>query len=405
MRLDNDVVIIGTGITDFGKFDRSIRSLTAEAVRLALTDANVTAQEVGMVFFGNAVGGITTGQESIRGQVALKPTGLLGKPIVNVDNACASGTTAAHLAMMAVKAGVCDVAVAVGAERLTHPDKRVTFSAFGAGVDLTTLQEEAAAAGRTDADIAASLTGGGTKSNFMDEYAAMALAYMARTGATADDFARVVVKSRGFGADNPHAQFRSPTTVADVLAARRISGPLTMPMCSPIGDGAAVVVIASRQFAQQRGAEAIGVRAAVLVSGSELESKAPERAARAVLEEAGVDPLDLDVVEVHDAAAPGELIAYEQIGLCPPGDGPKLIREGVTDRGGRVLVNPSGGLLSRGHPVGATGCAQLIELSDQLRGRAGARQQPGARLAFAHNNGGQLMIDTAVATGTIIERL
>ena len=405
MKVDNSVVIAGTGITVFGKFDRSIRSLAAEAVGQALADAGVTADEVGMVFFGNSVGGITTGQEAIRGQVALKPTGLLGKPIFNVENACASGTSAAHLAVMAIQAGACDVALAVGAERLTHPDKRVTFSAFGSGVDLETLREEAEAAGRDAADIAVTLTGGGTKSNFMDEYAGMARDYMAETGATVEDLARVVVKSRRFGAANPNAQFRIPTTVEEVLAARAISDPLTLPMCSPIGDGAAAVVLASREFARARRCDAVGIRSAVTVSGAGLEPKAPERAARRAFDEAAIDPRDLDVVEVHDAAAPGELIAYEQIGLCAPGDGAKLLREGVTDHGGWVVVNPGGGLLSRGHPVGATGCAQLVELSDQLRGRGGARQVDAARLAFAHNNGGQIAGDMAAATATILERL
>jgi acetyl-CoA acetyltransferase len=403
----SQAVIAGTGMTSFGRFlERSVRSLATEAVQQALDDARVAPDDVGMIFFGNAVSGLVTGQETIRGQVALLSTGLLGKPIVNVDNACASSSSAAHMAIMAVRAGAVDVALAVGAERLTHEDKTVTFRAFASAIDLETIRERAAARGQaTDpAAIAEQLTGGGTRSNFMDLYAATAREYMERTGATAEDFARVTVKSRKFGSQNPKAQFRQPVTVDEVLASRAIAPPLTLFMCSPVGDGAAAVVVCSAEYAARIGANAVRVRAAVLQSGTLEPPHSVERAVPKAYAEAGIGPGDLDVVELHDAAAPAELVYYEELGLCAPGDGAKLQRSGATDLGGRVPVNTGGGLLSRGHPIGATGCAQLVELCDQLRGRAGTRQVEGARLGLAQNGGGTIGPDMAAVAITILER-
>lgn len=400
-------VIAGTGMTPFGRFpERSVRSLATEAVREALEDARVRADDVGMVFFGNAVSGLVTGQESIRGQVALLPTGLLGKPIVNVDNACASSSSAAHLAFLAVRSGAIDVALAVGAERLTHEDKAVSMKAFVSAIDLETIRERAAARGKAvdPGSLADQLTGGGTRSNFMDIYAATARAYMKRTGATAEDFARVAVKSRKFGSQSPKAQFRKAVTIEEVLASREIAPPLTLFMCSPIGDGAAAVVICSAEYAARHGADAVGVRASVLVSGTLEPPHSVERAVPRAFAEAGIGPEDLDVVELHDAAAPAELLYYEELGLCAPGDGAKFLRSGATDLGGRVPVNTGGGLLSRGHPIGASGCAQLVELCEQLRGRAGARQVEGARLALAQNGGGTIGPDMAAVVITILER-
>src|SRR5262245_11769592 len=400
-------VIAGTGMTSVVPcLERSVRSLATEAVQQALDDARVAPDDVGMIFFGNAVSGLVTGQETIRGQVALLPTGLLGKPIVNVDNACASSSSAAHMAIMAVCAGAVDVALAVGAEKLTHEDQTVTFRAFASAIDLETIRERAAACGEpTDlASIAERLTGGGTRSNFMDIYASTAREYLERTGARAEDFARVTVKSRPFPSRNPKAQLRQPVTVEEVLASRAIAPPLTLFMCSPVGDGAAAVVVCSPKYAARAGADAVRVRAAVLQSGTLEPPHSVERAVTKAFTEAGVGPDDVDVVELHDAAAPAELVYYEELGLCAPGAGAKLVRSGVTDMGGRVPVNTGGGLLSRGHPIGATGCAQLVELCDQLRDRAGTRQVNRARLALAQNGGGTIGPDMAAVAITILER-
>jgi acetyl-CoA acyltransferase len=385
------VVIGGIGMTQFGKFlERNLKSLSDEAVGLALKDARVTVNDVDRIFFGNAAAGVVTGQEMIRAQSSLRNTGLDGKPMYNVENACASGSSALNLAWLSVASGQSETALVVGTEKLSHEDKAVSFGAFAKAVDL----EEPLPEGVTT----------GTGSLFMDLYAAKARKWMEKTGAEASDFARVVVKSRRAGSLNPLAQFRKETTIEEVLESRMVSNPLTLFMCSSIGDGAAALFICSEGYAKKHDIRPVYIRASSIVSAKADGSGdlVAVRAARAAYEEAGVGPSDIHVVELHDASAPAELIHYENLGLCPPGDAAKLIRSGDTDIGGRISVNPSGGLLSRGHPVGATGVAQIVELTQQLRGTAGARQRPGAKVALAENNGGQLAGDSAVALVTIL---
>jgi acetyl-CoA acyltransferase len=411
-----DVRIAGAAMTRFGKFpDSTIRSLAEEAVGEALRDAGIGPEAVQMVFFSNATAGVLTGQEMIRGQVALRHTGLLGIPIVNVENACASASTAFHLACMAVRSGSVDVALAVGSEKLTHEDKQRSFAAIGTAVDMLQLRElkeqlrapRPVAAGASAGSPAPVQAEGadGNRSFFMDIYASMSRAYMDRSGATVRDLAEVAVKSHRNAALNPKAQFRTEVSVDEVLASREISAPLTLLMCSPIGDGAAAVVVCSEEYARRLGTTQVRVRACALVSGTDRTAGEPgavERAARRAYADAGLGPEDLDVVEVHDAAAPAELMCYEELGLCAPGEGPRLLASGDTALHGRLPVNPSGGLLSKGHPIGATGCGQLVELVDQLRGRCGARQVEGPRIALAENGGGFLGTDAAAMVVTIL---
>jgi acetyl-CoA acetyltransferase len=238
----------------------------------------------------------------------------------------------------------------------------------------------------------------------MDIYAWIGRDYAARSGATATDFAEVAAKSHDHAARNPKAQYRDPLTVAEVLGSRLIADPLTLLMCSPVGDGAAAVVVTRRNDLPVRSSR-VRVAACVLRSGRRRgpgDLSALQLASLRAYDAAGVGPAELDVIEVHDAAAPAELIAYEELGLCPEGDGPKLLHSGHTRLGGRQVVNPSGGLLSRGHPIGATGCAQIVELADQLRGRCGARQVEQARIALAENAGGFLGTDNAALAITIL---
>ena len=391
--------IAGAAMTEFGKIDgRTLRTLAEEAVRDALADAALTPRDVQMVFFGNAADGLISGQEMIRGQSALRHTGLLGLPIVNVENACASATTAFRLACMAVESGAVDVALAVGAEKLTHADKARPLAAIGTAIDLS---EPPTLAGRIVGDQEPT----GPKSYFMDVYAAMAADYSRSSGATEEDYADVAVKNGRHGALNPKAQYRNGVTREAVLASRMISPPLRLLMCSPVSDGAAALVVCSEEFARRHGNAEVRVRACELRSGTDPaagELPGVTLAARAAYEKAGLGPGDVHVAEVHDGAAPAELIVYEQLGLCGAGEGPKLLASGDTALGGRVPVNTGGGLLSRGHPIGATGCAQLVELVDQLRGRAGARQVPDARVALAENAGGYLDTDSAAIGVTVL---
>jgi acetyl-CoA acyltransferase len=407
-----EVYVAGAAMTRFGKFpDTTIRALAEEAVNGALDDAGVSAADVGMVFFSNAVAGLLTNQEMIRGQVALRHTGLLGVPMVNVENACASASSAFYLACLAVGSGAAEVALAVGSEKLTHEDRSRSFAAIGTAVDQLQLAELArwASSGSAGSPLPgqaeqAGQAGGGKRSFFMDIYAASSRAYMKSSGATREDFAQVAVKSHRHAALNPYAQYRTEVTVDDVLASREIAPPLTLLMCSPIGDGAAALVVCSPGMARRLGAE-VRVRACSLVSGRDRgpgEPGAVERAAEAAYEQAGLGPGDLDVVELHDAAAPAELITYEELGLCGEGEGPALLASGATTLGGKIPVNLSGGLLSKGHPIGATGCGQLVELADQLRGRCGQRQAAGARVALAQNGGGFLGTDAAAMVVTVL---
>jgi acetyl-CoA acyltransferase len=387
-----DVYIAGAYVTPFGKFpEKSLRVLAAEAVTGALADAGCGPDEIDAVYFANAAEGLLTGQEMVRGQVVLDGTGLEGKPVINCENACASGSTAAHLAFTAVQSGAADVALALGAEKLTNPDRARTFAVFQAGWDV---ERFGGPDGKSD------------QSAFMSTYADMARQYMVRSGATIEDFAAVSVKSHANGALNPKAQYRDPLTVDEVLASRVIDEPLRVLMCSPIGDGASAIVVANARGLARLDADPVRVLAAALRSGGRNEAESPVVVAtRAAYEQAGIGPGDLDVIEVHDAAAPAELMVTEELGIAGPGEGPALFRAGETELGGRVPINPGGGLLSRGHPIGATGCAQLTELVDQLRGRCGARQVHGAKIALAENGGGWLGgKGPAAATITILAR-
>ncbi len=390
--------------------ESSVRSLATAAVGEALADAGVGVGDVDMLVFANAGEGVLTGQEMIRGQVVFHGYGFGGIPIMNVENACASASTALQVACMAVETGTAGVAVAVGAEKLTNPDKRRTMAVFSAAVDfddMPALREQ------VQRDLLGIGTDAGTdavtgpiQSALMDVYAATARRFFARGGGSATDAAAVAVKNRAHATVNPRAQFRERVTLDQVLGSRMIADPLRLLMCSPIADGAAAVIVCAEGRARSLGATPpVRIEACTLRSGGsgDIESNgAVRRAAAAAYEAAGVAPADLDVGEVHDAAAPAELWAYEQLGLCGAGGAPGLLADGVTRLGGRCPVNPSGGLLSRGHPVGATGLAQVVELADQLRGRCGPRQVGGARLALAQNSGGHLSGEEAVAVVTIL---
>jgi acetyl-CoA acetyltransferase len=399
-----NVAILGTGMTQFGRLSgEDLRSLSETAVAAALADAGLQPRDVQMVLFGNAVEGAMHGQEMIRAEVALRRTGLHGVSMINVENACASSSSAFQLACMAVSAGAAEVVLVVGAEKLTHKDKQRTFSALATAVDLsehTGLAEQAQSIGAPSED-------GSSHSPLMDLYAAKSRAFMGYTGATVEDLAQVSVKNRQHAALNPLAQFRTSVDISTVLSSRIVSDPLRLFMCAPVTDGAAAVVVVSAEYARR------SRRPYVLVSGMALTSNGSDphaaqpvaRAARAAFNQAGVEPDDIDLAEVHDACACAELWLYEEIGLAKPGNAPQLLRSGATRLGGRVPVNVSGGLLSRGHPLGATGCAQLVELANQLRGRCGDRQVLDARIALAQNSGGILDDgDEAVATVTILSR-
>ncbi|MGQ0626260.1 MAG: thiolase family protein [Sporichthyaceae bacterium] len=396
------VYVAGAAMTPFGKSTGTISDLAGAAVRDALADAGIEPREVQQVFFGNSGAGLLQGQEMIRGQVYLHDTGLLGSAIFNIENACAASSSAFALACAAVLSGQADIALAVGAERLIVADKTRAFAALASATDTERRPEmrsmvwDLALGGSADPQFPAS-------SPLMENYAAKGAAYLEKTGGTARDLAALVVKSRLYGSRNPRAHFRKTTTVEEVLAGRLISHPLHMAMCSPLSDGAAALVVMSERAARARGKAAVRVLATSIVSNDPAQAPPTVRAAAQAYERAGIGPGDVDVVEVHDAAAPAELIAIEELGLTPPGTAIKLLRDGATGPGGSLPVNPDGGLLSRGHPIGATGAAQLVELVDHLLRRAGTRQVSDARIGLAQNAGGVFHGDEATVSVTILQ--
>jgi len=389
------VAIIGVGAHPTGQFsDKALKDIAYPAVWNALDDAGVKPPDLDVAYVGNSLGGLLTGQEGVRGQVLLQHSGISGIPIVNVENACASAATALRGAWLEVASGAADIALAVGAEKMCVGDSARTVGALSAvsEIDLSQMGMQ-----------------------FTTSYAIHPKinlkARMQEYGWTIEDFAKPAVKNSANGALNPLAQHRRALTIEQVVQSRVVVDPLTLYMCSSISDGAAAAVVCSLDAAKKlTPKKPIRIASCTLRSGiyrlpndERLDTAATT--ARAAYEEAGIGPEDLEAIELHDAMAPAELMLYERLGLCAPGEGPRLIDDGVTTLRGRVPVNPSGGLCSRGHPVGATGLLQIAELVWQMRGEAGKRQiEKPPKVTMAQNQGGLLIgQDSAVYCCTILQ--
>ncbi|MDD4858840.1 MAG: thiolase family protein [Dehalococcoidales bacterium] len=389
-----EVVILGIGMHPFGKYtEKSLKELGRVAIWEAIHDANVPPKDIQAIYFGNSVGGLLTGQEGIRGQTVMKYSGLDWVPVTNVENACASGTTAFRGAWMEVASGLCDVALAVGAEKLFVNDTAKSIAAIAA-----------------DSEVELARMG----MQFTSLYALNLKKYMAESGATQKHFAKVVAKNSFNGSMNPMAYHRTPLSVEEVLASREIVWPLTLYMCASMGDGAAAAVLCAKEVADKYIKEQhrlVQIEACVLRSGVWLDPTKKDlkdpisRTAEEAYNIAGVGPKDIDVIEVHDAMAPAEIKLYEELEICGKGEGPKLIDEGTTAINGRIPVNPSGGLAAKGHPVGATGLAQIAEIAWQLRGECGQRQVKDPQIGLTQNDGGWVDGDSAAHTITILKRL
>jgi len=411
----NDVFIAGVSMTPFGKhLDRSLKSLAGEALQDALNDAGCPIDAIGAVFFGNCVQGHMEGQDMVRGEIALRPFGIQGIPVINVENACATATTALHMAVSYVRSGAADVVLALGAEKMFSHDKQRMFSAFDGAWDVHEVERSR----ERFAEMAKGVTvpEGSTSSRpysvFMDIYAGFCRMHMREFGTTQEQMAIISSKNHGHSTMNPLSQYQKAFSVQEVLSASPITYPLTLPMCSPISDGAAAAIVcneAGLKRMQTRSSRTVRILAAAMQSGSnrgirEFDKHASRLAAQKAYAQAGLGPADIDVAEVHDATAMGEIIELEALGLCALGEGGPAAQRGETRLGGRLPVNPSGGLESKGHPIGATGLGQIYELVTQLRGEAGERQAQGARVALAQNGGGLLGIEEAVTCVTILGR-
>jgi acetyl-CoA acetyltransferase len=398
-------IVAGVAMTRFGKhLDKSLKQLGGEPVLEAVKDAGVELADIEAAYVGNCAAGTVTGQESIRGQVILSSIGLGRIPIINIENACGSSSTALNQACMMVSAGYYDVVLVLGVEKLFHENKVITFAAFSGAVDIE--ERDAMMAEIT----AGQSEGSGTnRSMFADFYGVMARDHMQQYGSTPEHFAMVSAKNSFHGSLNPNAQFLNEMTVEEVLAQPMIVEPLTRPMICPVADGGAAAIIVSERKARELGIQhPVRIVSSVVHSYYDHAAGAEENVNSLSIDEAyyeaGVSPEDLDVVELHDSSAPCEILMYESLHLCPPGESVKLLEEGETKLGGRIPVNTSGGLLRKGHPVGATGISQILELTTQLQGRAGKRQVEGARVALAHNGGGTIRGEVAAMNINILMR-
>lgn len=407
------VYVAGVGMTPFGKFlDRSVSQLSVEAANAALDDSGCAADRVDSVFFANSAQGVMEGQHSIRGQIALLPLALGNAPVVNIENACASAATAFNMACAHIRAGLSDVALVVGAEKMFSANRALSFSIFDGSWDVHTVDASVERLLRMGDGMATppEFVNDAPHSVFMDVYQAFAKFHMRNFGTTVRQIAAVAAKNHRHSVHNPLAQYRRDFSIDQILDSPMIVWPLTLPMCSPISDGAAAAVVCSeaglRRLGSQRACE---VRASVLLGGGrrapeDLRLEVSHIAAKRAYELAGVGPEDVNVAEVHDATAFGEIQQTENLMLCGFGEGGPLAESGATTLGGKVPVNPSGGLESRGHPIGATGLAQIHELVVQLRGEAGVRQVAGARVAVAENGGGLIGVESGAVVVTILSR-
>lgn len=409
-----EVYIIGVGMTPFGRFfDQRLETIAAGAVDEALADADLERKDVQAAFFSNTAQGVVEGQHLVRGQLVLRALGFESIPVTNVENACASASTALNAAVAFIKSGQGDIALALGAEKMNSADRQKSFAIFDGAWDVHDVEASVSRLTALGKDLPLPPGAGansGMRSVFMDVYASIARYHMHRFGTTQTDIAAVSAKNHQHSALNPKAQYRNAMTTEEVLAAREVSWPLTLPMCAPISDGAAAAIVCSAAKARELGlSRAVKVAASVIGSGSDREADDLDRhlcrlAADRAYQIAGVGPKDMSVAEVHDASAFAELHQAELLRFCDFGEGGRLARDGDTTLGGRIPINVSGGLESRGHPIGATGLAQIYELVTQLRGEAGARQVEGARLAIAENGGGFHRYEEATACITILER-
>ena len=391
-RLAREASIIGVGMTDFGKFPhKSLKDLAREASWAAIRDAGVDPRRIQAVFCGNAVEGLLSGQEDVRGQVVMRDAGLAGKPIVNTPNACASSSTALREAWLTVASGLYDVVLAVGFEKLYINDTARTTQALASCTDVS-----------VEANLGVFFPG---------LYAMDARRYMFETGCTREDFARICVKNHANGCLNPHAQIKQRVTVEEVLAARTVADPITLYMCSPIGDGGAAAVICADSVARQFRTDPIHIAAIGMASGGykdvavdEYTPSATRLAADEAFELAGVGPEDVNLAELHSAFSPAEFLYFEDLGFCEFGQAPRFLKEGRTAITGDIPINTSGGLESKGHPVGATGLAMVYEVTTQLRGQAGERQVESPKVGLVHNGGGLIGGDPAAMCVHILKR-
>ena len=405
-----DVYILGVGMTRFGRhLDKTHSELAQEAVRLALADAGTEAGAVDSTVYATVVQGFFAGEMSIPSQFALRPLGIGGVRTLTVEAACASSTLGLHTAIAQVQSGQSDVALALGVEKLYSEDRAKKFAVFQQPLDIEVAENYVALTRDKLAPVPPEFEGP-SPNILMEAYAAQARLHMATYGTTRRQIAAVAAKDHAHSALNPLSQYQNSMTIEEVLAAPNVAWPLTVPMCAPISDGASAAIVCSAETVRKLGvSRAIRVVAADSRTG---QDRAPDDyphhvtrlVSARVYERAGLGPDDFDLAEVHDASSIGEIIQVEGLGLVAPGEAGPAAERGELSLGGRIPVNVSGGLVSKGHPLAATGIGQIHELVTQLRGEAGGRPGEGAKIAVAENSGGFYGVEDGLSAVTILAR-
>ncbi len=409
------VYIAGIATTVFGRhLDRPVCDLARDALDGAMKDAGCSVSDIGVAFYSGITQGRLQGQVAIPGHVVLGRIGIDSIPIFNVESACASGSAAFHLAVQSLRAGSADVALVLGSEKMNILDKSRAFSLLEGGWDVARSDESRRVLEQMSEglDMPMHASACPTPSVFMAIAAGLSRLHMRKYGTTQRQIAAVAAKNHQHSALNPNSQARRTFSVDEVLAAPAVHYPLTVPMCAPLSDGAAAAILCTEEGLRRIGADrsrCLRVSASVLRSFGRRRLDQPELhlshlAANQAYEQAGLGPEDMDVAEVHDVTAMGEIIQVENLGFVPVGEGGPASERGEFTLGGRLPVNTSGGLESRGHPLGATGLAQLHELATQLRGEAGPRQVPGAYHAIQENDGGFHGVEEASVAIHILSR-
>lgn len=411
--MDN-VYVIGVGMIRFGKYlDGSVRGMAREALDATLADAALGIEDLQAAYVANSFWGMFSNQHAIRGEVMLWDSGLKGIPIVNCENACAGGSTAFHLGYTAILSGMYDVVLALGSEKISNQNKALSLSAYATCMDVENFEKHINMLMDLNKKIdftppAGETPPGAGRSIFMDAYAMGARWHMKKYGSTKKQLAVICSKNHLHGSLNPYSQFQETMTVDEVMNARPVTYPLTVPMCAPVGDGAAAAILCSEKYLRKlKSARPVRIRASVLGSATHRDLDGEdigERLSKKAYDIAGLGPQDIDLAELHDATSYGELHQCECMGFCAPGEGGPFAESGATTLGGKLPVNTSGGLECKGHPIGASGLSQIHEVVTQLRGEAGKRQVEGARIALTENGGGNLGVEEASMTIHLFEK-
>jgi acetyl-CoA acyltransferase len=411
----NDIFIIGTGMIRFNKYpDGTVRGMARDAVELVLKDAGLEKGDIQAAYVSNTFWGMFAGQHSIRGEVMLWDLGMDRIPIVNCENACAGASTALYLGYTAIKAGMFDVVLALGSEKITHENKAMSLGAYATCMDVENFAahlkmfEEVSKQFTVKIPESQSAPGEG-RSVFMDAYAMGARWHMSKFGSTQRQLAVICSKNHLHGSLNPLAQYQTTMSMEEVLADKPVAYPLTRAMCAPVGDGAAAAILCSEKYLKRlKEKRPVRIRASVLGSGMHRDLDGPdigERLSKQAYDMAGLGPKDINLAELHDATSYGELHQVEAMGFCKLGEGGIFAETGATTLGGSLPINTSGGLECRGHPIGASGLAQIHEVVTQLRGEAGKRQVEGACIGLTENGGGNLGVEEASMTIHIFEKV